>query len=78
MLEMFRYLIGIFNQKYKKICKIYTVLGLISPVVDIFSFSVLIYIINIAIRDNKASKGLSVFTLFMTGLSVLKCLFVLY
>ena len=78
MLEMFRYLTGILDQKDKKICKIYTVLGLISPVVDIFSFSVLIYIINIAIRDNQASKGLIVFTLFMTGLSVLKCLFELY
>ena len=78
MLEMFRYLTGILDQKDKKICKVYTVLGLISPVVDIFSFSVIIYIINIAIRENQASKGLIAFTLFMTGLSVLKCLFELY
>ena len=47
MIEMFRYLTGILDEKEQKIWKIYAVLSLISPIVDIFSFSVIIYIINI-------------------------------
>ena len=49
MIEMFRYLTGILDEKEQKIWKIYAVLSLISPIVDIFSFSVIIYIINIVV-----------------------------
>ena len=78
MLEMFRYLTGILEPEERKICKVYTVLSLVSPVVDIFSFSVLIYIINRAVRENQASEGLVAVTICMTGLSFLKCVFELY
>ncbi len=78
MVEMFRYLTGILDEKERRTCKIYAALSLISPVVDVFSFSVLIYIINRAIRANQASKGLIGFTLFMIAISLLKCLFELY
>ena len=78
MLEMFRYLTGILDEKEQKIWKIYAVLSLISPIVDIFSFSVIIYIINIVVRENQASPELTAFTVFMVLVSVLKGLFELY
>ena len=46
--------------------------------VDIFSFSVIIYIINRVVQENQASDRLIAFTLFMILLSLLKCLFELY
>lgn len=58
--------------------KIYAVLSLISPIVDIFSFSVIIYIINIVVRENGADPKLTAFTFFMVLVSILKCLFELY
>lgn len=78
MAEMFRFLTGILDTKEQKIWKIYAVLSLISPIVDIFSFSVIIYIINIVVRENGADPKLTAFTFFMVLVSILKCLFELY
>ena len=64
--------------KEQKMWKIYAVFSFISPVVDIFSFSVIIYIINIVVRENEADPGLTAFTFFMVLVSILKCLFELY
>ncbi len=78
MAEMFGYLTGILDKREQKTWKIYAVLSLISPVVDIFSFSVIIYIINIVVQKNEASPGLTSFTVFMVLVSALKGLFELY
>ncbi len=78
MAEMFRFLTGILDTKEQKMWKIYAVLSLISPIVDIFSFSVIIYIINIVVRENGADTKLTAFTFFMVLVSILKCLFELY
>lgn len=78
MFEMFRYLTGILEKKEQRIWKLYAFFGLISPVVDIFSFSVIIYIINRVVQENQVSEGLILFTFFMVFLSLLKCLFELY
>lgn len=78
MAEMFRFLTGILDTKEQKMWKIYAVLSLISPIVDIFSFSVIIYIINIVVRENGADPKLTAFTFFMVLVSILKCLFELY
>ena len=78
MAEMFRYLTGILDEKEQKIWKIYAVLSLISPIVDIFSFSVIIYIMNLAVRENRADQRLTAFTFFMVLVSILKCMFELY
>ena len=75
---MFRYLTGILDTRERMTWKIYAVLSLISPIVDIFSFSVIIYIINIVVRENQASPELTAFTVFMVLVSMLKCLFELY
>ncbi|KAI4439975.1 hypothetical protein C824_002462 [Schaedlerella arabinosiphila] len=75
---MFRYLTGILDTRERTTWKIYAVLSLISPIVDIFSFSVIIYIINIVVRENQASPELTAFTVFMVLVSMLKCLFELY
>ena len=75
---MFRFLTGILDTKEQKMWKIYAVLSLISPIVDIFSFSVIIYIINIVVRENGADPKLTAFTFFMVLVSILKCLFELY
>ena len=76
--EMFRYLTGILEKEEQKSWKIYGILGMLSPIVDIFSFSVIIYIINVVVESNSASPGLITFTLFMVFVSMLKCLFELY
>ncbi len=78
MREMFRYLTGILEKEEQRSWKIYALLSMISPVVDIFSFSVIIYIINLVVAANSASPGLITFTLFMVLISLLKCLFELY
>ena len=78
MAEMFRFLTGILDTKEQKMWKIYAVLSLISPIVNIFSFSVIIYIINIVVRENGADPKLTAFTFFMVLVSILKCLFELY
>lgn len=78
MLEKFCYLTGILEKKEQRTWKLYGVFGLLSPVVDIFSFSVIIYIINRVVEENQASDRLIAFTLFMIVLSLLKCGFELY
>lgn len=78
MIAMFRYLTGILEKKEQRTWKLYAFFGLISPIVDIFSFSVIIYIINKVVSENQVSDKLIAFTLFMVLLSLLKCLFELY
>ena len=78
MIEMFRYLTGILSKEKKKEQKILTVVDFISPATDIFNFSVIIYIINIVIRDQKASQEIVIFTYFMGIISMLKGLFDFY
>ena len=78
MTEMFRYLTGILEKREQRTWKLYAAFSLVSPVVDIFSFSVIIYIINRVVQENRASDKLIAFTLFMILLSLLKCLFELY
>ena len=78
MTEMFRYLTGILEKREQRTWKLYAAFSLVSPVVDIFSFSVIIYIINRVVQETRASDKLIAFTLFMILLSLLKCLFELY
>lgn len=75
MIGMFRFLTEILE---KKTWLRYALLSFISPVVDIFSFSVMIYIIDRVVRENQASDGMILFTFFMIVVSLLKCLFEQY
>ena len=78
MVEIFKFLTGILEEEEKKTCKILTVLSLLSPVMDIFNFSVILYIINTVMREKKASEELIIFTFFMGILSILKGFFEIY
>lgn len=78
MKEMFKYLTGILDKNEQKMCKIYAVLSFISPIVDVFSISVIIYVINIVVRKNAASPKLMIFTFFMVLISMMKGIFELY
>lgn len=78
MTAMFRYLTARLEGEDRRSWKILAVLGLIGPVMDIFSFSVVLLIINRVIRENRASPGLIAFTLCMAGFSGLKCVLELY
>ena len=78
MMEMFRYLTGILSKGKQKEQKILTVVDFISPATDIFNFSIIIYIINIVVRDQKASGEIVAVTYFMGIVSILKGLFDLY
>lgn len=77
MLKKFKYLTGILDKKDQKTWKLYAALSLISPIVDVFSFSMVIYIINLAVQQH-ISPQLIAFTLCMMLLSILKAVFELY
>lgn len=78
MTAMFRYLTAHLEGEDRRSWKVLAVMALIGPVVDIFSFSVILLIINQVIRENQASPGLIAFTLCMAALSGLKCALELY
>lgn len=58
---MFRYIISILNQKEKNELIKISVMTLISPIFDLFSFSVILFIMNTAIRQNGATPELVLF-----------------
>lgn len=78
MIEMFKYLTQILDEQERRKWKILAVLDFISPVTDIFNFSVIIYIINIVIREQEVSKEIVLFTFTMGVISILKGIFDLY
>ena len=62
MIEMFKYLTGILEGGERKRCGIIAVFGLLSPIMDLFNFTVIIYIINRAAQEtgiaaNRALHG---------------------
>lgn len=78
MLEMSVYLIGVLEKEEKKDLIKLSLLNFISPIFDLFSFSVIIYILNIAIQNDKASLKLIAFSAGMGVVSLLKGFFELY
>lgn len=78
MMEMFRYLTGILEREEQKAWKILAIAGFISPIADLFNFSVIIYIINIVLEEQRALREMGLFALLMGLLSFLKGLFDLY
>ena len=75
---MFRYIISILNQKEKNELIKISVMTLISPVFDLFSFSVILFIMNTAIRQNGATPELVLFSTGMGIACLLKAFFELY
>ena len=75
---MFRYIISILNQKEKNELIKISVMTLISPVFDLFSFSVILFIMNTAIRQNGATPELVLFSAGMGITCLLKGFFELY
>jgi len=77
-MEMFRYLAGVLEKEDKKTWRKLILFSFVSPVTDIFSFSVIIYIINTIVRENQVSAEMAKFVFFMGFLSVFIGLFELY
>ena len=75
---MFRYLTGTLEREEQKTWRILAIADFISPVADLFNFSVIIYIINIVLEEQRALKEMGIFALLMGGISFLKGLFDLY
>lgn len=75
---MFRYIISILNQKEKNELIKISVMTLISPVFDLFSFSVILFIMNTAISQNGATPELILFSAGMGIACLLKGFFELY
>ena len=75
---MFRYIISILNQKEKNELIKISVMTLISPIFDLFSFSVILFIMNTAIRQNGATPELVLFSAVMGITCLLKGFFELY
>ena len=77
-MEMFRYLIRIFEEKDKRTWRKLVVFSFISPVMDIFSFSAIIYIMNAIVREKRATTEMTIFALSMGIVSILVGFFELY
>lgn len=75
---MFRYIISILNQKEKNELIKISIMTLISPIFDLFSFSVILFIMNTAIRQNGATPELVLFSAGMGITCLLKGFFELY
>ena len=72
---MFRYLISILEGKEKREVVKLAFLKLVSPIFDLFGFSMIIYILNLAIANDSASPELVFFSAGMGVISVVKAAF---
>ena len=70
--EMFRYMMNIIDKEEKKTCRILVFLSFVSPVLDLYCYSSLIYVINFVLRTDQVSTGVISFNFFMVGISLLK------
>ena len=77
-MEMFRYLTGIMEKEDKKTWRILVIFSFFSPVIDVFSFSSLIYIFNTIVSEEQISEEMIRFALFMRIASLLAGFFELY
>lgn len=74
----FKVLYQILDNSEQKDLKKLILLNFISPLFDLFSFSVIIYILNVAIHQSQISHELIFFTLGMGFVSLVKSFFELY
>ena len=72
-MNIFLYLVRALDPKERRACKIYIVLSLISPALDIISFSAVIDILQAAMGQGAVSPQLLAKAFAMAGLSVTKC-----
>ena len=78
MAEMFRYLTTILENEEKRGWKLLVVFTLLSPVMEVFSFSVMIFIVNTIVQEKQVSIQMIAFTFSMGAISLLKGLFDIY
>lgn len=69
-MEMFRYLTGVLEKEDKKTWEILAVCSFVSPVIDVFSFSAILYIVNIIVREEQVSAEMIWFSFAMGALSL--------
>lgn len=72
------YLVRALDKDERRACRVYLVLSLISPALDIVSFSAIITILQTASSRQTVSPALVYVAFVMAGLSVGKCFFELY
>lgn len=75
---MFRYLTSVLDSGEQKTWKFLAVFSLLSPIMEVFSFSVIIYIVNTIVREKQVSPGIILFTFSMGAVSILKGFFDIY
>lgn len=78
MTEMFRYMMSIIDKEEKKTCRILMLLNFVGPVLDLFCYSSLIYVINFVLRTDQVSTEVISFNFIMVGISALKIFIDLY
>lgn len=78
MLSMFSYLIGILDSKVKRTLLLYSVLSILTPVMDLFSISMMLPIMNQLAGATHVSKDFAVLVFGVNVLIVLKGIFELY
>lgn len=77
-MEMFKYLTGILDKEEQRAWKFLVLFSLMNPAMDIFSYSIVIYIINVVVREGYASRNAILFTFMMGVVSILKLFFEAY
>ncbi|MCD7950499.1 MAG: ABC transporter ATP-binding protein/permease [Erysipelotrichaceae bacterium] len=78
MFEKVRILLSYLDKKKQRHAKIYLILSLISPVIDLFSISMVIPIVTQVINNNEYSIELLFITLGMIGIIILRGIVELY
>ncbi len=78
MQSMFIYLIGILDSKGKRTLTIYSILSIMTPVVDLFGISMMLPIMNQLVGGAHVSKEFVVLVFAMNLLIILKGIFALY
>lgn len=72
---MLRFLYSLFSEKEKGTVKLYIVLNFLSPIMDLFSFSMVLLVMNRVLTAGEASTKLIAFTFGMAAFSIVKSFF---
>lgn len=75
---MYKFIISLFQGKEKKTLALFTILSFISPFMELFSFSMILVIMNKVISQGMVTDKILFFTFAMAGFCVFKALFEFY
>lgn len=75
---MLKFIVSLFQGKEKKTLVLYTILSFLSPFMDLFSFSMVLLIMNKVINQGEVTDQILIFTFAMVGFCFFKAFFEFY